>query len=83
MRFQFQDQVFQFRAMPFGLSPTPLAFTRVMAEVKKLVHREGLLLYQYLNDWLGEAPHATLAAQEAWLMTQLCLTLNLKISISK
>jgi len=52
LRFFFNAQVFQFRALPFGLSTAPWLFTRVMAEVKLMAHLKGIQLFLYLDDWL-------------------------------
>jgi len=52
LRFFFNGQVFQFRALPFGLSTAPWLFTRVMAEVKLMAHLKGIQLFLYLDDWL-------------------------------
>ena len=46
------DAVYQFRALCFGLSTAPQAFTRVMAPVSLIMHRHGFRLLRYLDDWL-------------------------------
>ena len=56
LRFAYKNRVLQFKALPFGLSSAPWLFTRIMAELKKMVNEASRLLYMYLDDWLGEAP---------------------------
>ena len=38
LRIAFQGVVYQFKALPFGLSPAPWLFTKVVTEVKNMVH---------------------------------------------
>ena len=52
LRFQTRDTIYQFRALPFGLSPAPWVFTKIMTEIKMLVHLMDINLCQYLDDWL-------------------------------
>ena len=39
LRFHFQNQTFQFRALPFGLSTAPMEFTIVVKEVKLMARK--------------------------------------------
>ena len=55
LRFCFQGKIYQFKALPFGLSPDPWLFTKVVSEVKAMVHGQGMQLHQFLDDWLGKA----------------------------
>ena len=52
LRFCVWDAVYQFRALCFGLSTAPQAFTCVMAPVSSIMHRHGFRLLRYLDDWL-------------------------------
>ena len=55
MRFHIQDQSYQFKALPFGLSTTPMEFTVVAKEVKLMALQRGIGIHQYLDDWLVRA----------------------------
>ena len=33
LRFQIRDTIYQFRALPFGLSPAPCVFSKIMTEI--------------------------------------------------
>ena len=46
------NQVFQFKALCFGLSMALQVFTQVMAPVSAFLHRLGIRLCRYLDDWL-------------------------------
>ena len=56
LRFHFQNQSCQFRALPFGLSTAPMEFTCVVKEVKLMAQSLGIRIHQYLDDWLIRAP---------------------------
>ena len=56
LQFQTRDTIYQFRALPFGLSPAPWVFTKIMTEFKMLVHVMGIDICQYLDDWLIYSP---------------------------
>jgi len=45
-----REQIWQFRALPFGLSTAPRIFTMVMAEVKRMAARRGIVIHIYLDD---------------------------------
>ena len=48
-------KVYQFKVLCFGLSTAPQGFTRVMAPVSAILHRMGVRLRRYLDDWLLRA----------------------------
>ena len=50
LRFQTRDRIYHFRALPFGLSPAPWVFTKIVTEIKMLIHMMGINLCQYLGD---------------------------------
>ena len=52
LRFVFQDQVYQFRSLPFGLCTAPQVFTRVLAPLAKWLHLMDINICLYLDDWL-------------------------------
>ena len=52
LRFSWKDKVFQFRALPFGLSLAPWVFTRITREIVLVAHSQGIRLSVYLDDWL-------------------------------
>ena len=52
LAFHFQGRDYQFRAMPFGLSVAPIAFTAVMRHPYRLLKERGHLALNYLDDWI-------------------------------
>ena len=69
LRFSFRGRVWQFRALPFGLSTAPWIFTMCVRELQSLALRQGISLYQYLDDWLirHQCPQALLR-QAQWVI---------------
>ena len=55
LRFTVGTEVFQFKALPFGLTSEPREFTRVTATLASIVHRKGINLHLHLDDWLLRA----------------------------
>ena len=78
------EEVFQFRALCFGLSTTPQAFTRVMALVSSIMHRHGFRILRYLDDWLvlGSSFRDLVRARDflLWLCQELGVQVNLEKS---
>ena len=50
LRFCVGPEVFQFKALCFGLSSAPQVFTQVMAPVSSIMHRYGFRILRYLDD---------------------------------
>ena len=52
LRFICEDQVFQFRALPFRMSPSPLIFTKLIDIIAGHLRQYAISLFLYLDDWL-------------------------------
>lgn len=50
LRFQFQGRFYQFCAMPFGLSSSPLTFTKLTRPITLFCRRLGVRVIFYLDD---------------------------------
>ena len=62
-------RVFQFRALPFGLTSAPRVFTKVILPVGHHAYLHAVCLLQYLDDWLLRSPNKLLLAQQtSWLL---------------
>ena len=72
LRFVALNQVFQFKALCFGLSTALQVFTRVMAPVLAILHRLGVRMCRYLDDWLIQASSCSLVIQALDSTVQLC-----------
>ena len=78
-----EGTVYQFRALCFGLSTAPQVFTRVFAAVSAWAHSHGILLLQYLDDWLVLASSEQEAKQAVRSLLSLCHTLGIVINEKK
>ena len=81
LRFCVGESVFQFRALCFGLSTAPQAFTHVMVPVSSIMHRHGFRILRYLDDWLvlGSSFREIVRVRDflLWLCQQLGIQINL------
>jgi len=83
LRFQFRDKVYQFRALPFGVSSAPWLFTKVMIQVKLLAQKVGVQMFQYLDDWLGQSLSFQASKADILTLVNLCRELGLVINWEK
>ena len=83
LRFQWQQVVYQFRALCFGLSTAPHVFTRVFSTVSSLAHSAGIRLYRYLDDWLIAASTFQSTLEATRWVVDLCKELGLLINFEK
>ena len=74
LRFAFENKVYQFQVLPFGLNTAPQVFTRLGHTVTGYLHCQGISLIPYLDDWLIHHPdHQVLLRQQAQLINTLDL----------
>jgi len=83
LRLFHRGTVYQFKALPFGLSTAPWIFTRVVSEVKMMVHLQGIFLLCYLDDWLVQVISYHLGLVQARYLTDLCASLGLLVNWEK
>ena len=67
----------------FGLSTAPQVFTRVMAPVSAFLHRTGIRLRRYLDDWLIQASSREQALLALETVLQLCRALGIVVNWEK
>ena len=53
LHFALNDKIFQFRALPFGLSTSPYMFTHLMKVIASHLHRKAVTFFPYLDHWLS------------------------------
>ena len=53
LRFTLRGRVYQFKALPFGLSTSPFVFTHLMKVIVTFLRRRAITLHPYLDDWLS------------------------------
>ena len=56
LRFTFENKVYQFQVLPFGLNTALQVFTRLGHTVTGYLHRQGISVIPYLDDWLIHHP---------------------------
>ena len=52
LRFSVEGTIYQFRALPFGISTAPFVFTNLMEIVAGHIRSLGPNIHQYFDDWL-------------------------------
>ena len=55
-RFAFENRVYQFQVLPFGLNTAPQVFTRLGHTVTAYLHCQGISVIPYLDEWLVHHP---------------------------
>ena len=83
LRFHFQNQSYQFRALPFGLSTAQMEFTGVVKEVKLIAQSRGIRIHQYLDDWLIQDPTKESCYQGTQSLLTLCQELGWIVNLQK
>jgi hypothetical protein len=59
LRFAYQDRVYEFRALPFGLNVAPRIFTKVFRQIAAIFRDKGWHCHHYIDDWLFFADTST------------------------
>ena len=83
LRFVTSQGAFQFRSLCFGLSTAPQVFTRVMAPVAVILHRLGVRILRYLDDWLILAATKEQCLRARDIVLQVCSDLGIQINWDK
>ena len=74
LRFAFENKVYQFQVLPFGLNTAPRVFTRLGDTVTGYRHRLGSSVVPYMYNWLVHHPDHQVLLQNR---VQLLKTLDL------
>ena len=81
--FQVGNRRFMWLVLPFGLNTAPRVFSDVMKVLKQWGRTVGILLFQYLDDWLQLNMNAKILAQQTQQLIQQCMALGLLINHEK
>ena len=83
LRFTMGGVPYQFRVLCFGLTTAPQVFTRLMAPISAILHRYGIRMLRYLDDWLILAESRTSCIQARDRLLHLCEELGLQVNLRK
>ena len=83
LRFTLRDRVYQFKALPFGLSTSPFLFTRLMTVIATFLRRREITLYPNLDDWLARNQNCRRLLEHRQFILSLIKSLGLIINYEK
>ena len=81
--FQIGNRRFQFMVLPFGLNTAPRVFSAVMKALKRWARLNGMLLFQYLDDWLLLHLVTQTLTSHTMQLVQRCQRLGLLVNHAK
>ena len=83
LRFVVDEKTFQFRVLCFGLTTAPQVFMRIMAPVSAILHRHGVRMLRYLDDWLILASSKIACLQSRDRLLSVCTELGIQVNLTK
>ena len=83
LRFTLRGRVYQFKALPFGLSTSPFVFTRLMIVIATFLRRRGITLHPYLDVWLAQNQSRRKLLEHRQFILSLINSLGLIINYEK
>ncbi|XP_078243361.1 uncharacterized protein LOC144587247 [Pogona vitticeps] len=83
LRLLFNNTIFQFLALPFGLSTAPRTFTTCMAPVAAYLRLQGIQVFPYINDWLIVSTSKHQALEDTQYVLQTLQSLGLTVNHEK
>ena len=83
LRFTLRGRLYQFKALPFGLSTSPFVFTRLMEVIATFLRRRAITLHPYLDDWLARNQNRQRLLEHRQFILSLINSLGLIINYEK
>ena len=83
LRFVVGGRTYQFRVLCFGLTTAPQVFTRIMAPVSAFLHKYGVRMLHYLDDWLILASSELACLQSRDRLVTICTELGIQVNLTK
>ena len=83
LRFTLRGRVYQFKALPLGLSTSPFVFTRLMTVIATFLRRRAITLHPYLDDWLARNQNHQRLLEHRQFILSLINSLGLIINYEK
>ena len=75
--------MYQFKALPLGLSTSPFVFTRLMTVIATFLRRRAITLHPYLDDWLARNQNRRRLLEQRQFVLSLINSLGLIINYEK
>ena len=73
----------EIKGQSISAHPSHCLFIRISGVVKEIFHKDGLSLFQYLDDWLGDTQSKSQAQARCDWLVRLCTHLGFLIKIKK
>ena len=83
LRFVVQGRAYQFRVLCFGLTTAPQVFTRIMVPISVILHKYGVRMLRYLDDWLILASWELACLQSRDRLLTVCTELGIQVNLTK
>jgi len=83
LQFQWNGKQYQFRVLPFGLSLSPLVFTKVLKPVLRWARRLGIRISAYIDDLIIAAKTKELSKEHTRLVYAKLVELGYKVKETK
>ena len=83
LRFTLGGQVYQFKALPFGLSTSPFVFTLLMKVIATFLRKRAITLHPYLEDWFTRNQNRQRLLEHRQFILSLIISLGLIINYEK
>ena len=83
LRFVVGGRTYQFRVLCFGLTTAPQVFTRIMAPVSAILHKYGVRMLRYLDDWLILASSEIAYLESRDRLLAICTELGIQVNLTK
>ena len=75
--------MYQFKALPFGLSTSPFVFTHLMKVIATFLRKRAITLHPYLDDWLSRNQNRRRLLEHRQFILSLITSLGLIINYEK
>ncbi|CAK1603085.1 unnamed protein product [Parnassius mnemosyne] len=83
LRFYFNDKLYQFNVLPFGLCTAPYVFTKILKPINAKLRENGLRLVQYLDDYILICSNYNECVEKIQLTLKLFTNLGFIVNINK
>ena len=76
-------KIYQYKALPFGLSTSPRVFTKMLEPVSVYLHSRGIIFHRYLDDFLIRCQSRALCLEWTHVTLHLLFVLGLGVGLEK